>query len=66
MVDKIRVAMMHSDAVTALRLIRHEFEVKGIPDLEVCTGNAHSDPHIDNCGACAPRWGWTGERVDIT
>jgi hypothetical protein len=23
-----------------------------------CTGEAHNNPHIDNCGQCAPRWGW--------
>ena len=22
-----------------------------------CTGDAHSNPHIDNCMICAPRWG---------
>lgn len=24
---------------------------------ERCTGEAHSNPHIDNCGQCAPLWG---------
>jgi len=23
-----------------------------------CDGGAHSNPHIDNCMKCAPRWGW--------
>jgi hypothetical protein len=23
-----------------------------------CDGAAHSNPHIDNCLSCAPRWGW--------
>ena len=22
-----------------------------------CAGAAHSNPHIDNCGLCAPLWG---------
>lgn len=22
-----------------------------------CDGEAHSNPHIDNCSRCAPRWG---------
>lgn len=26
--------------------------------LVPCPGTAHSNPHIDNCGQCAPRWGW--------
>jgi hypothetical protein len=25
--------------------------------LVPCTGPAHADPHIDNCGMCAPLWG---------
>lgn len=23
-----------------------------------CTGEAHTNPHIDNCMMCAPMWGW--------
>ena len=26
--------------------------------LVPCDGAAHSNAHIDNCGLCAPRWGW--------
>lgn len=26
--------------------------------LVECDGEAHSNPHIDNCLRCAPRWGW--------
>lgn len=22
-----------------------------------CPGEAHSNPYIDNCGVCAPKWG---------
>ncbi len=38
----------------------------GIPEFEACTGEAHSNPHIDNCGVCAPRWGLLGARVQVT
>lgn len=31
-----------------------------------CRGEAHSNPHIDNCGVCAPRWGFTGPKVRVT
>ena len=24
---------------------------------ETCTGEAHSNPYIDNCGVCMPEWG---------
>lgn len=33
--------------------------------LEECTGEAHSSAHIDNCMACAPRWGWVGATVKV-
>jgi len=23
-----------------------------------CNGEAHRNPHIDNCMMCMPRWGW--------
>lgn len=26
--------------------------------LVKCDGEAHSNPMIDNCMGCAPRWGW--------
>lgn len=38
----------------------------GIEPLEPCDGEAHSNPHIDNCGACAPRWGFSGSSVKVT
>lgn len=37
----------------------------GVPELEPCTGEAHSSAFIDNCPRCAPRWGWTGPFVKI-
>lgn len=37
----------------------------GISALEACTGSAHKNPHIDNCGVCAPRWGWVGQEVKV-
>ena len=29
-----------------------------IPAAQACSGDAHSNPNIDNCGQCAPHWGW--------
>ena len=26
--------------------------------LVPCPGEAHSNPFIDNCSLCMPRWGW--------
>lgn len=37
-----------------------------IPPLKACTGEAHSNAYIDNCGVCAPRWGWLGEEVEVS
>lgn len=38
----------------------------GIEPLRECESEAHRNPHIDNCGTCAPRWGWVGEKVEVT
>jgi len=43
------------EAIEAWLSIQH-----GIEPLQPCNGEAHSNPHIDNCGTCAPRWGWLG------
>lgn len=29
-----------------------------------CDGEAHTNPHIDNCLRCAPRWGWVETKND--
>ena len=29
--------------------------------LVPCPGAAHSNPHIDNCSICAPKWGQVAE-----
>jgi len=38
----------------------------GIPPLAECSGEAHTNTHIDNCGVCAPRWGLVGDTVKVT
>jgi hypothetical protein len=30
-----------------------------------CPGDAHSNPYIDNCMICAPRWGEIPERAPV-
>ena len=37
----------------------------GIEALKPCTGDAHSNPHIDHCMTCAPGWGWLGAQITI-
>lgn len=39
--------------------------IPAIPNFEPCGGEAHSNPFIDNCMRCAPRWGWVGPSVRI-
>ena len=31
---------------------------KPLAIIEKCHGEAHSNPYIDNCGVCAPNWGF--------
>lgn len=34
-----------------------EYQMKKTGRLIPCPGEAHSNPYIDNCMICAPRWG---------
>ena len=34
--------------------------------VEKCAGEAHGNPHIDNCGQCAPNWGWIVKGCKVT
>ncbi len=46
--------------------IRRAFADRDIPELVPCTGEAHSNAHIDNCSVCMPRWGFVGPEVTIS
>lgn len=37
----------------------------GIEPITKCNGEAHSNPFIDNCMCCAPRWGFSGPKVIV-
>jgi len=68
LIERIRIIVAENAA--ANRLLAPElFEVvlsaAGVAPLKRCDGEAHGNPHIDNCGQCAPRWGWLGEAVTI-
>jgi hypothetical protein len=41
------------------------YERKKTGKLVPCPGEAHSNPHIDNCMLCMPRWGEIEERAPI-
>ena len=38
-------------------LLEHYLHGQDISVVKECTGEAHNNPHIDNCMICMPRWG---------
>ena len=61
LIDELRIlaaAPMSGDELS-LRL-QGALESYGLRALTPCPGEARSNPHIDNCSLCAPRWGWVG------
>lgn len=38
----------------------------GLEVPHTCPGDAHSNPHVDNCGICMPNWGWVAKDLKIT
>lgn len=70
LIEKIRVAVARCEGnpaleALAIKEIKEELRRAGIPELTPCDGEAHANPHIDNCGTCMPRWGWVGPEVAI-
>lgn len=62
--DRVRSMLALRIAPEAIeRVLVEEFN---IPALVDCTGEAHSNSYIDNCGLCAPRWGIMGAELKIT
>jgi hypothetical protein len=59
LIDRIRERAATDDS---LRSLLYEF---GIDALTPCDGDAHANPHIDNCHRCAPRWAFTGRDIRI-
>lgn len=69
-IEEIRLVLAKTEADTSkneslLRNLSEVFESHGIHALKECDGEAHSNPFIDNCGCCAPRWGFTGTFVRV-
>lgn len=52
---KKSTTMSKDDTVKLLENVMKEF---GIELPTECNGEAHSNPHADNCGVCMPDWGW--------
>jgi hypothetical protein len=68
LLDDIRclAAETDRDPAQAMAALRAKLEGAGLAPLEACGGEAHSNPFIDNCGRCAPRWGLVGPKEPIT
>ena len=68
LIDRIRVILAESKATGRTidpAVIEDELLRLEVKPLVKCTGEAHSNPFIDNCSMCAPRWGWIGEKVQV-
>ena len=64
LIDRVRV--MLADGHEGREIEAMLSKQYGIEPLKGCNGEAHRNPYIDNCGSCAPRWGWVGEKVEVT
>lgn len=45
--------------------LKEKFEAAGLKLPTQCIGEAHSNPHVDNCSVCMPNWGWSGREVKV-
>jgi hypothetical protein len=52
-------------AIDTLNRIENKLNDAGLILLELCNGEAHTNPHIDYCMRCAPRFGYIGEKVVV-
>jgi hypothetical protein len=60
-----RVRVMLASRVSHDQIERALAREFGFEPLAPCEGEAHSNPHIDHCGACAPRWGFMGATIRV-
>lgn len=67
LIDRIRVALARGESPElTIKAIERALSDHGLDPFEKCDGQAHRNPFIDNCWACAPRWGVIGEREKVT
>lgn len=66
LIDAIRVIAADATPLQALDALRSALADAGLPPLEPCGGEAHSNAVIDNCSRCAPRWGYVGAKEPVT
>jgi hypothetical protein len=63
LIEEVRTLAARGNNIEAVAMA---LKRAGIPLLAECSGEAHTNPHIDNCGVCAPRWGLVGDTVKVT
>jgi hypothetical protein len=66
LIDNLREMAARSDRTYSAAELGHLLAQYDIAPLTICTGEAHSSPYIDNCGLCAPRWGFAGKTIRVT
>ncbi len=66
LIDRVREIAADSTPLQTLDLLRSALADAGLPPLEPCGGEAHSNVWIDNCSRCAPRWGYVGKKEPVT
>ncbi len=66
LIDQLREMAARTDRTYTATELGDMLAQFGIPPLEVCNGEAHSNAFIDNCMVCAPRWGFVGKAVKVT
>jgi hypothetical protein len=66
LIEALRDLAARSESEKVRLSLGRAFHRAGIPLLTPCRAEAHTNPHIDNCGVCAPRWGLVGDTVKVT
>ncbi len=68
LIDRIRevAANTNLDPASSMVNIRALLLRAGLIPLQPCGGEAHSNPFIDNCPRCAPRWEFVGAKEPVT
>lgn len=57
--------MSEEDQKTMADIFRVTLNIYGLEIPRRCTGEAHSNPYVDNCGVCMPLWGWVSTPVRV-
>lgn len=66
---KVRIANGDTRAAAdhaTVMVLENMLRCSGIPEYQECSGEAHHNPFIDNCGVCMnAHWGFSGKNVKV-